>query len=423
MRPGHHGSQSDPSRHWPLPLEIDYASPMVAERLYYEDPWLWSFEARVTGHVRHDGRAALLLDRSAFYPESGGQLADRGTLGDARLLDAQVAPDGEVLHFVEGELPAPGTTLRGVIDGPRRRVHMAQHTGQHLLSRALEITVGATTLSARLGETACTLDLDAADLTLDRARQAELVVQALIDDDVPVRAYFPDPGELAALALRRAAKVSDHVRVIQVGEFDVTPCGGTHCTRTGQIGLVHVTGLERHKGGTRLTFVAGRRARDRLVAEAEVLRALAADLTCASEDVPIAVDKLRRQVQHAREAQGALQARLADLEAEALLAAATLQGEQRVLALVAGATPELLRSLADRITARAGWLALLGAATPEGTHVLAARSADSAVDCGALVKSLATTLGGRGGGRPERAEGRLPGGVDLVGEARRALGS
>ncbi len=395
-----------------------------ASRLYYDDSLLLAFDAHVTAHASFGGRPSVLLDQTAFYPESGGQMADRGRIGDSVVVDVQADDDGAVHHIVEGELPDAGATLPARIDAARRRTHMALHTGQHILSRALLDVAHAETVSSRLGETTCTLDVDAATLSESEVARAEDLANAIVDSDVRVRAWFPDPGELAGLSLRRAPKVEREIRVVQIGDFDVSPCGGTHCLGSAQVGLVRISGVERYKGGTRLVFSAGRRARAELAHEAGVLRGLGRDFTCGPADVPAAVDKLRRQLAEARESLGLVRARLADHAADALLAEAARSGERRLVAQIDGAPAELLRAVATRLCdALPDAVALLAGGTAEGTPVLAARGAHSDFDCGAFVKQLATASGGRGGGRPERAEGRLPPGVDFVALARVGLAS
>jgi len=384
----------------------------ATRKLYHEDPLLSAFEATVVGHGRFGDVPSVVLDRTAFYPESGGQMADRGTLAGAAVLDVQIDDDGTIHHIVDGPPLAPGTTVAGAVDRGRRRVHMALHTGQHMLSRALVDRAKAETVSSRLGETACTIDVDLAVLDERDLARAEELANAVIDDDAPVRAFFPEPGELAALPLRRQPKVESNIRVVAIGDFDVSPCGGTHCLRTAQVGFVRVTGLERYKGKMRVTFASGRRAREALGAQAEILVGLGRELTCGPAEVPVAIAKLRRELQETREALGLARARLMDRLADALLA----DDAAVVAALVEDADVEALRLLAKRIVAAPGRVAVLAAAGPEGIHMLAARAAGQTFDCGAFVKRTAAALGGRGGGSADRAEGRLPAGaVDAAG--------
>ena len=389
------------------------------ERLYFRDPFLSQFTARVVGHGTWKGARSLVLDHTAFYPEAGGQMADRGELGGLSVRDVQVDDDGLIHHLLalpeDAALPAPGTELSGTLDRARRRVHMALHTGQHMLSRALVDVAQAQTVSSRLGETGCTIDVDLETLDERRVAEAEDLVNSVIDDDVEIRSFFPTPEELAALPLRRAPKVTDHIRVVQVGAFDVSPCGGTHCTRSAQVGLVRVVGVERYKGKGRVLFSAGRRARGELWQEAGTLRSLGRDFSCGPLDVPASVERMRHNLTEVREALGVARARLADSTAAELAAQLERSSDKRVVAVLEGATPEALRSVAARLTSHPQAVVLLAGRSPEGLAVLVTRGSGSSFGCGAFLKRAAEASGGRGGGRPEHAEGRLPPQTDWPG--------
>ncbi|MBF5041861.1 alanyl-tRNA editing protein [Aggregicoccus sp. 17bor-14] len=394
------------------------------ERLYFEDSFLLRFTARVVAHGAWQGAPSLVLDRTAFYPEAGGQMADRGVLGGQALADVQVDDAGVVHHVLApgAALPAVGEALEGAVDWARRRAHMSLHTGQHMLSRALEDVAGAHTVSSRLGETLCTIDVDLEALPEAQVQEAEARVNAVIDQDVPIRAFFPTPEELSRLPLRRAPKVSENIRVLQIGDFDVSPCGGTHCTRSGQVGLVRVLGVERNKGRARVLFDAGPRARAGLWSEVGVLRGLARDFTCGPLEVPAAVDKLRRELTDAREALGLVRARLAEAAAAELLQQLQASPERRCVGVLDGGA-ELLRAVAARLGSQERAVVLLAGRTPEGLAVLVARGPGSDFACGAFLKRAAEAAGGRGGGRPEAAEGRLPAGTDWPALVSRLLGA
>jgi len=394
------------------------------ERLHLDDSFLWGFDARVLGHATLAGRPAVVLDRTAFYAESGGQMADRGLLAGRAVLDVQLDEGGVVHHVLDGDapLPAVGSDVRGEIDRARRRAFMALHTGQHMLSRALVDVARAETVSSRLGESECTIDVDRDTLPDAKIAAAEALTNAVVDDDVAVRAFFPTPDELAALPLRRAPKVTDNVRVVCVGEFDVSPCGGTHCRSSAQVGLVHVTGTERYKGKLRLFFSAGPRARTELTASEGVLRALARSMTCGPGDVPAAVEGLRRDLGDARDAMRRANERLAASLAAELAREAEARGDELVVACIDDGGVETIRALAKELTGAGARVAVLGARGADGVSLVVARGPESRFDCGALVKALAAATGGRGGGRPERAEGRLPPTVgDFAALARAAL--
>lgn len=374
----------------------------MTRRLYHDDAYLRRFDADVIAHTTFKNQPAIVLDQTAFYPEAGGQLGDRGTLGGSALrdvLDTQELDDGTIVHLIEGDLPPIGSRVTGELDWARRRQHMAQHTAQHLLSGTLLDRAQAPTASARLGESAMTIDV-----TRDRIPDAELaaaedLANDLIDDDLAIRAWFPTPDELAAMKLRRDPKVSADIRVIAIGDFDFSSCGGTHCSRTSQLGTLRIIGSERYKGMTRVTFTAGRKARAELFTRDHVLRSLATQFSCGPSEVPAAIEKLKRDVDAHSTELTALRSRLATTIID------TLPGTGAVIATIPG-DGELLRSVAAKLVS-AGRDALLCAPADEGAVVVLFRSAGSSLDCGGLFKKLLVQAPGRGGGRAERAEGRL----------------
>ena len=374
---------------------------MATTRLYHDDATLRRFDATVVAHGAHRDRPGIVLDRTAFYPEAGGQLGDHGTLGGATVTDTQELDDGTILHVIDGELPAIGAQVHGELDWARRRQHMAQHTAQHLLSGTLLDRAQAPTASARLGETALTIDVTRDRIPEGELAAAEQLANDLVDDDLPIRAWFPAPDELATLKLRRDPKVTESIRVVAIGDFDFSPCGGTHCTRTSQLSAIRITGAERYKGMTRVTFTAARRGRAELFARDQVLRQLATQFSCSPADVPAAIDKLRRDAEAAAAEATALRGRLATQLAQMLAAT----GAGPVIAAVPG-DADLLRGVAAKLVA-AGRDALLAASDESGTVVVLFRAAGSSLDCGALWKQLVARTPGRGGGRADRAEGRL----------------
>jgi alanyl-tRNA synthetase len=387
-------------------------------RLYFEDSRLTTFEANVVGVGQYASWPSLVLDRTAFYPEAGGQMADRGKLSidghDLEVLDVQVSDDLVVHHRVAGDaVIAPGARALGVIDKPRRLEHMALHTAQHMLSQALLLEAVAPTVSARLGETACTIDLDRPSLREADVERAEALVNDLIDDRRAIRAFFPTSEELAGLALRRAPKVDHDIRVVEVEGFDVSPCGGTHCASTSEVGLVQVLGLERYKNKMRLTFVAGRRARAHLGRDSRSLHSIARELSTSAQDLAPTIQKLRADVGIERSRVVALTRQLGAKWGSELARDARERGDTRVVAVIPQGSVELLRALAGSITAELDGVAILAGSDADGQPLVISRSASQALDCGALLREVVARGGGRGGGRPEHAEGRLPAVADL----------
>ncbi|UJR86411.1 alanyl-tRNA editing protein [Sandaracinus amylolyticus] len=377
---------------------------MGTVRLEQEDPLLVEFDATVVDHARHGSRASVVLDRSAFYPESGGQMADRGMLAGARVVDVQIDDEGRVHHVLEGALPEIGASVHGAIDAARRRVHMALHTAQHLLSRALVEVAAAETVSSRLGESVCTIDVDRDGIAEARIAEAESFVHRVVDEDRAVRAWFPTSEELAALPLRRAPKAEHaRVRVVDVAGVDVSPCGGTHVLRTAQIGVMRVIGSERYKGGTRISFSAGARARGELLAESAVLRELARGLQTAPLEVRGGVERVRESLEGARQELGRMRAVLARSIASGVRFE---DGLGRVWIEEGGI--ELVRQVAAELTRDGDRVVMVAGPVEGGVHVVVARGPASNVDARTLLGEIAKATGGRGGGRAERAEGRMP---------------
>lgn len=390
---------------------------MPTPRLYFDDAYQRAFEATIVSVTTWRDQPAIVLDRTAFYPEAGGQLGDRGALGGvgASIRDTQVDDDGVVYHILDPALDAAasadlavGAVVRGEIEWARRRQHMAQHTAQHLLSGALLERAQAATASARLGESTLTIDVQRDRIPEAEIAAAEALANSLIDDNLAIRAWFPDAGELASLKLRRDPKVDADIRVVSIGDFDFSPCGGTHCRSTAELGAVHVIGTERYKGMTRVTFTASRRGREELFSHDHVLRKLATSFSCQPTEVPAAIEKMRHAAEAASAEITALRGRLAST------VAASFPGEGRVIATVPN-EPELVRAVAAKLTG-AGRDALLYAPDDAGgAMVVISRAPGSTLDCGALWKQVVAKSAGRGGGKADRAEGRLTTPVDWNG--------
>jgi alanyl-tRNA synthetase len=396
---------------------------MPTEKLYWTDPFATTFETRGARLGALGDRPSVVLDRTLFYPEAGGQLADVGdiSLADAggacaplRVLDVQIDDAGDIHHFVLGKVPplSEDTIVRGVVDSAHRRDMMAQHTAQHALSRALVDVASAETVSARLGSAACTIDVTVSDIADSVLAKAEDLVNAVVTSDVVVRSLFPSAEELAQMPLRRAPKVTHNVRVIEIEGFDLSPCGGTHCTRSGQIGQVRVVGTERYKGKMRVTFHAGGRALADARTKDAVLSALAKDFTCGPLDVPNAVGKLKKDLESARSILGATRGELLELLSERILNEHAIDPSGSTVIVVTRPKDDLsmLRALAGRLTQRPDVVAIC-AARDEAMGDLAVvvqRGSSASFDCGKWLKSKALATGGRGGGKSDRAEGRLP---------------
>ncbi|MDQ3341422.1 MAG: alanine--tRNA ligase-related protein, partial [Myxococcota bacterium] len=342
----------------------------MTRRLYHDDAYLRRFDATVVSITTHKGKPAVVLDQTAFYPEAGGQLGDHGMLGAARVTDTQESDDGVIVHVLEGEAPPTvGAAVSAELDWARRRQHMAQHTAQHLLSGTLLDRAQAPTASARLGESALTIDVARDRIPDAELAAAEDLANDLIDDDLAIRSWFPTADELAAMKLRRDPKVSADIRIVKIGDFDFSPCGGTHVDRTSQLAAIRITNSERYKGMTRVTFTAARRGRAELFARDQILRGLATQFSCGTTEVPGAVDKLRRDAEAASTELANMRSRVASL------VIAQLGDAPRVVATIPG-DADLVRSIAAKLSA-AGRDAILATPDGEGMHVVLFRAPGS----------------------------------------------
>jgi len=393
---------------------------MPTEKLYWIDPFALAFEARGAALSTWEGQRSVVLPATRFYPEAGGQLGDTGALdlGGVRVdvRDTQITDDGVIHHLTDSSIPealvADTSLVNGAVDRDRRLDHMAHHTAQHMLSSALADVARADTVSARLGRASCTIDLDVPGTSDKNLALAEDRVNAAIRDDVAIRAFFPTTEELAGLRLRRTPKMTKGIRVIDIEGFDQSPCGGTHCTRTGQIGLVRIVGIEKYKGKVRLSFHAAARALADMRAKDDVIAALMADLTCGPADLAAGLTKLKAELRGSRESLGQARAELAGLVAAAALAKnpPNASGGETLIVLVRESDDiATLRTLAGRLAARPDVVAVCLSRADESDDysIVVQRGSASQRDCGSWLKRLTSAHGGRGGGRPERAEGRV----------------
>ena len=383
----------------------------MTDRLYYNDPYLREFDATVLATSERGGRLAVTLDRTAFYPTSGGQPFDTGTLGPYQVVEVVDEDDGSVVHVVEEAVDRAGTetgsVVHGVIDWARRFDHMQQHTGQHVLSAAFARLFDVRTVSFHMGAETSTIDL-AREVTADEIARAEDLANQVVWEDRQVAIRYADAEEAARLPLRKEPVRGGTLRLIDVGDFDLSACGGTHVARTGAIGIIAVAGWERFKGGQRLEFLCGRRVlrrwrslRDHMTASVRLLSVLPAEL-------PGAIERMQSEAKEQKRALAGLQTDLARFRADALAARGVpLSGDNRDVTLVAqaiDADANGLKSLASAIAERPGFAVVL-VSTASPSLVVVARAANVRIKANDVLGALVKEFGGRGGGRPELAQG------------------
>ena len=378
----------------------------MTEKLYLGDSYLAAIDATVTACEPCEGGYAVELDRTVFYPTGGGQPCDLGTIGDAAVAD--VIEQGErVLHIVATPLK-PGETMACGIDWARRFDHMQQHSGEHLLSFAAKELFGAVNVGFHMGAAHCTIDLDL-PLARQQLEAAEARANALVCENLPVRLKDVDAEELPALELRKRAEgLEGAVRIVYMPGGDSCTCCGTHVARTGEIGLIALTASEPHKGGVRLGFACGARAVAYLQRARGVLEDLAHVSSCKQEDVPQAVQSLRRELNDIKREHRTLQTKLVRAVSRELNEEARAVKGKRLIARLVDLPPSQLRPLALALCGPGNTLALLLACSEEGVQYVLCCSEGLGLDMGELAQAVNPALQARGGGRGCLAQGRAP---------------
>jgi alanyl-tRNA synthetase len=374
----------------------------MTDRLYYTDAYRTEFAATVVDRSE-DGRR-VYLDATAFYPTSGGQLHDTGTLGELTVVDV-IDEDDRVAHVLDGSIAPDQREVVGAIDWARRYDHMQQHTGQHLLSAVFEDLFGAKTASVHFGAEYSTLDLEIESLSHAQLVSAEERANAVVGEGRPVSVAFEDAA--AALDLRKASDRSGTLRIVSIDGIDRSACGGTHVRSTAEIGAILLRSVEKVRKSTRVEFVCGRRAIRRARADYESLTRIATSLSASLADTAAIVATQADRLKDTESARKKLAKELAGFRARALYdAAAPNPAGVRTIVVRDAASIDDLRDLAQAAFGLSR--AVVVGALTNPPSVLLAASDDSAVDAGKLLKERLASVGGRGGGSPRLAQGSVP---------------
>ncbi len=401
------------------------------ERLYYGDSYLREFVSVVTEVKERNGDTWFRLRESAFYPTSGGQPYDTGSItvdGDRnRFLVKEVeVEDGQVWHRTSGHLEV-GQAVAGLIDWTRRFDFMQQHSGQHILSACFEQALGAKTLSFHMGDTYSTIDLDIASLTDEALQSVMLEANRWIWRDAPIRARFVSEQELASMQLRKAPSVTKDIRIVTIEGLEDNACGGTHPASTGQVGQILVTKTERMKGGVRVAFVCGERALSFAKAAVDTVRTMATSLSVGNTGVLDAITALQNQVKESNRKYEAVRGRYASLIARDIATqnTKTVRGTHVLSAVI----PDLdeAQELKRLAASSAEWIGATHPGEPQmiifagelggRTHVVVQASEGAMLSADVLIKELLPTLNGKGGGNAKAAQGSAPASAEQVSAA------
>jgi alanyl-tRNA synthetase len=402
----------------------------ATERLYYNDSHLIEFEARVVEiSERVSGWTAVTLDRTAFYPTGGGQPSDTGTLNGLRVVVCIDDEDNGVLHVIQGGPPGIGTAVKGRVDWLRRLDHIQQHTGQHILSQALVTLFNAPTKGFRVLNDSCEIDVELANPSNELIERGVELANNVIWEDRHITIQNVTSQEAADLPLRKEPSRDGDLRLIEIEGFDLTPCGGTHAYRTGEVGMIAVRHWERAKGLTRIEFVAGMRALADYRRANKTAREVASLFSCARDEAASLASRMLEENKDLHRRIRVLEEIAARVEAEELLRgsrpavresvseppglAAGLVSESMAGKITARVVAEVfvdrdaesLKRLALALIAHPNTVALLGSRDNEAARLVFARSADTPDDMNALMKGACALLDGRGGGKPDMAQG------------------
>jgi alanyl-tRNA synthetase len=389
----------------------------MTERLYYHDSFLYQFDAEVRSVVESP-RPAILLDRTAFYPTSGGQIHDTGWIvphepgARFRVSEVADAEDGQVIHYLEAPIKEvqPGTRVHGEIDSARRRDHMQQHSAQHVLSAAFVRLFNMPTVSFHMADDYCSIDLDTPSLSKDQIESAEGLANEIVLENRCVDMRFVTREEAAKLGLRKLPPAErDQLRLIDIRDWDLTACGGTHVSRTGQIGGILLRKTEKVRQGYRVEFVAGQRAVSTARRDFNTLTETAGLFSAQIYDVPQQARKSLDEIRSLRKQREQSREELAAAQAATLLAETPeLHGRKLVVRTFSGRDLDFLKLLAQTLTRQSPAVtALLATESPQPALVFA-QSVGQPHDMGALLKETVVKLGGRGGGTKDLAQGGVP---------------
>ena len=369
---------------------------METERLYEKDVHLRTFTARVLACQAGKHGFDVVLDRTAFYPEGGGQPGDQGTLDGVAVTDVHTV-DGEIVHYLEKPL-AVGATVTGVLDYDRRFALMQQHSGEHIVSGLIFSHYGLHNVGFHMGRDAVTIDFDGF-LTDEQLKTLELEANQAIWADLPVEVLWPDRETLAQLPYRSKKVIAGAVRLVRMGSVDLCACCGVHVTHTGEIGLIKFLSSQRFHEGVRIEMLAGAPAYAHLAAVWQQNKSVSGQLSAKPLETAKVVSKLRGDLEEAKQRAAQLEEQLFSLRAQALSGAGdVLLIEDKPL------KPDSLRRLADAVQTCCGGRCAVFAPTADGYAYALGQPGG---DLRALVRRMNQTLSGRGGGKAEFAQGSV----------------
>jgi alanyl-tRNA synthetase len=372
------------------------------KQLYFDNPYQREFEAEVNRVVRRGGHYLVVLDQTCFYPESGGQPADKGSISDILVTDVY-EDNHEIIHVLGEELTSK--KIKGKIDWKTRFDHMQQHAGQHILSQCFHEYVRGETVSFHLGESISTVDIDIKKISEPDLIKVEHMANKIVFENREIKTYFLPEEKIPEVPLRKPPQKTGMIRIVEVAGFDHSACGGTHPRYTGEIGLIKIIGQERIRQNLRFTFVCGLRALWDYIKKDQVLTETAVRLSSHQEEVPAAVEKLFSELKAQKKKNRKITEKLNQWEAEQIV---RKESGPVIKKIFKQKSKEQIRYLALHIIKNPGFMVVFGLIQEDRCHMVLARSEDIGFDMKTLIPVISSVMKVKGGGRPSL--------VELVGE-------
>lgn len=382
----------------------------MTERLYYEDSYLKEFKAKVLKKIKIDNRPAVVLDETAFYPTSGGQPYDKGVIQDVPVVEV-VEDDDEIIHILKEELNEKiNSRVLGKIDWNRRFDHMQQHSGQHILSAAFEKLWNADTVSFYLGDEICTLDIMKDNIISEEVKEAEILSNNIVLENKPIKVYFVDQERANELNLRKIPPQKEDIRIVEIKDFDICACCGTHCGTTGEVGLIKILKWEKRGVKIRLDFICGKRSLKDYYWKNELIKNISNKLTIKDTELGETVERMLEERKETRKELKEIKEKLQEYEAKRLIDESSIRDdgiriinkvfEEKNFQEVRGLVQNII-NLDNSVVVLAG---IKNKGEGEGAKILFACSRVLEYDMNGLIRETGKFIEGRGGGAPNFAQ-------------------
>lgn len=380
----------------------------MTNKLYLDNQYLRDFSSPVIQIIEKGVRPGIILEQTLFYPSSGGQPHDTGTINDIPVLDVLEDENHQIVHLLAK--PLAGNRVEGRINWERRFDHMQQHTGQHLLSQAFMMTANAETVSFHMGDESATLDLYQTGFSIETITAVEVLANQIIYENRPVIGRSIGKEELDRYPVRKPPTVDDNIRIVEIEDFDHSPCGGTHCSKTGEIGIVKIRRFENYKGGTRIHFLCGLRALKDYQEKSNIVKQIGDYLSAGETDLYKNIKKIRGELKSLRREHSNLNKRYLHYEAHALFSERKeIDDISIIVKIFEDRHPKELKILAQKVLENfPNTVVLFGSKAGGKASLFFLRSEVFACDMGKVMQDACAIINGRGGGRPQQAQGGGP---------------